>query len=308
MVTLVGSAHANTLATTNSEGSLGIHLVPEHGSSEPPSPYITNRIAPGATAVRKLMVSNSTSAPVQVELYAAGATVKGSTFAFANGHTPDSASSYTEVSPARATVAQRTTIAVTVTIRVPSDAPAGAEYAVVWAEARSRAAGSNGIAQVNRVGIREYLSIGAGGLAAPDFTLGELSASNTPDGRRLVQSIVHNTGGRALDLSGELRLGAGPGATRAGPFNAVMPEVLSPGASAAVSVILPAAIQAGPWTVLLTARASGQSHSASARLTFPGENSMPHHPSLWWWWLLLPLAALAFAAAWALKRRDRQAL
>jgi hypothetical protein len=47
-----------------------------------------------------------------------------------------------------------------VTIRVPRDAAPGERYGVVWAETRAGPDSGDGITQVNRVGIRLYLSVG----------------------------------------------------------------------------------------------------------------------------------------------------
>ena len=101
------------------------------------------------------------------------------------------------------------------TIAVPIDAAPGERYAVVWAETRSTPS-EGGITQVNRVGIRIYLAIGAGGPPAADFTIDSLTAIRSADGRPMVVATVHNTGGRALDMSGTLELSAGPGGLSAG--------------------------------------------------------------------------------------------
>ena len=71
----------------------------------------------------------------------------------------------------------------------------------------------DGITQVNRVGIRLYLSIGPGGPPAANFTIGSVTAKRTRDGHPMVLATVHNTGGRALDMNGTLRLREGPEAS-----------------------------------------------------------------------------------------------
>jgi hypothetical protein len=106
----------------------------------------------------------------------------------------------------------------TVSIAIPRNAAPGEHYGVVWAEARSR--GGDGITQVNRVGIRLYVSVGSGGDPASNFAIESLTAERAPDGRPVVVAAVHNTGGRALDMSGTLRLTNGPGRLSAGPFPA----------------------------------------------------------------------------------------
>jgi hypothetical protein len=93
-----------------------------------------------------------------------------------------------------------------VTIRVPRDAAPGQQYGVVWAETRSVAPDKGGVTEVSRVGIRLYVSVGPGGAPPPDFTIDTLTAGRTPDARPMLLAAVHNTGARALDLSGTLSL------------------------------------------------------------------------------------------------------
>src|SRR5664279_5757270 len=105
---------------------------------------------------------------------------------------------------------------VTVTLAVPKDAPPGEQYGVVWAEATSAPVG--GVTQVGRVGIRLYLADDPGGPPAANYTIDSLTAARAPDGRPMIRATVHNTGGRAIDLSGDAQLTAGPGGLAAGPF------------------------------------------------------------------------------------------
>ena len=56
----------------------------------------------------------------------------------------------------------------TVTLAVPGDASPGERYGVVWAETRAADA-AGGVTQINRVGIRLYVSVGPGGSPAADF-------------------------------------------------------------------------------------------------------------------------------------------
>lgn len=62
----------------------------------------------------------------------------------------------------------------------------------------------------HRVGIRLYVLVGAGNPPAADFAVESLTAARSADGLPVVRAAVRNTGGRALDLSGTLRLVAGP--------------------------------------------------------------------------------------------------
>lgn len=114
------------------------------------------------------------------------------------------------------------------TIAVPRDASPGERYGAVWAEARATPVAGQGITEINRVGMRMYLSVGPGGPPAAGFRIQSLVAARASDGRPLVRAQVHNTGGRALDMSGTLRLLQGPGGLAAGPFPARTGTTLGP--------------------------------------------------------------------------------
>src|SRR5437762_204087 len=75
-----------------------------------------------------------------------------------------------------------------------------------------------GITQVSRVGIRLYISVGAGGPPAAAFTIDTLTAQRSADGAPTVVAAVQNTGGRALDMNGSMELRNGPGGLSAGPY------------------------------------------------------------------------------------------
>ena len=70
------------------------------------------------------------------------------------------------------------------TIRVPRDASPGERYGVVWAETRAAPAAGDGITQVNRVGIRLYLSVGPGGPPAANFKIDSVAAKRTATAAR----------------------------------------------------------------------------------------------------------------------------
>jgi hypothetical protein len=80
---------------------------------------------------------------------------------------------------------------------------------------------------------------------------------------------VRNRGGRALDLSGELRLRAGPGGLRAGPFPVQLGTTLGPGQSSSVRVPLDSAVPDGPWRVRVTLRSGAVGETANSTITFP---------------------------------------
>jgi hypothetical protein len=85
----------------------------------------------------------------------------------------------------------------------------------------------------------------------------------------VVSALVRNTGGRALDLTGELRLTDGPGGLSGGPFPAELGTTLAPGDSSPVTVVLDEAIRGGPWQAWLALRSGATERAVEASLTLP---------------------------------------
>ena len=228
-----------------------------------------DHLAPGTTIQRRIKVSNSSATITHVDLYAAGATIADGSFLGADGRTTNELSSWASVDPDASDVPAGGEVTATVTITVPPDAAPGERYGVIWAEARSARVTSSGVTQVSRVGIRIYLSVGPGGPPAADFTVDSLTAMRSDSGRPVVRASVHNTGGRALDMSGTLRLAAGPGGLSAGPFSATLGTTVAVGATENVTIMLDAQVPAGPWDAEITLHSGLLEHTARATITFP---------------------------------------
>jgi hypothetical protein len=179
-----------------------------------------------------------------------------------------------------------------VKISVPRDAESGERYAAVWAEIRSGPA--SGIVQVNRVGVRLYVSVGSGVAPITDFTIDSLTAGRSPDGSPTVVAMVTNTGERALDMAGSLELLAGPGGLRAGPFPAAPGSTVAIGSTGQVVVALDKRVPDGPWDVELTLRSGPIERNAKASITFPRSGSVPPKPvrRSWSAWPLMVLAGI----------------
>jgi hypothetical protein len=146
----------------------------------------------------------------------------------------------------------------------------------VWAEVPS--SGPGGVSAVNRVGIRVYLSVGRGGEPPSDFKIVSLRGVRDRAGHPVVAATVRNTGGRALDLSGQLRLSEGPGGLSAGPFAVELGTTLGVGQSEDVVSILDRSVPAGPWTADMTLRSGLIERSAHARITFPARAGTSERP------------------------------
>lgn len=240
--------------------------------------YIVDHVAPGTTITRRVEVSNDTAEPQDVQVYAAAATITDGNFAFGDGREANELTGWTTVDPASVRPPAGEVSEATVTIAVPADASPGERYAVVWAELPPAVPDGGGVGAVNRVGIRVYLSVGEGGEPASDFAITTFEARRDAEGNPVVAATVENTGGRALDLSGELTLTDGPGGLSAGPFLAELGTTLGIGQTAPVVVTLDQAIPAGPWHASITLRSGITEREATAEVTFPDEAASASKP------------------------------
>jgi hypothetical protein len=269
----IGPATGTAVATGRlADEAVGIRLLnaPTSRSGDPRAHlYIIDHVHPGTTLTRRVELTNATGQPELVALYAAGADIQRGQFRFLDGHDLNELAGWTSVQPDHVQLPPGGSALATVTISVPGSASAGERYAVVWAELPRRSATGGGVAAVNRVGIRIYLSVGPGGEPVSDFMIESLSAQRTLDGRPMVVARVRNTGSRAVDLSGELRLTAGPGGLSAGPYAVQHGTTLGLGQAEPVLVPVDPAIPAGPWRATLMLRSGLVQRTASATIIFP---------------------------------------
>jgi hypothetical protein len=269
-VVLIPVASAAALPRTADSDTVGIQLLeaPSVKRADPRAKiYIIDNLKAGTTIHRRVGVTNHTNTRLSIRLYAAAATIKNGAFTPEAGHSQNELSSWISVAPATVDIAPGAQAKATVTIAVPTNATNGEQYAAVFAEPPP-AAGKNGVSEVNRVGIRVYLSVG-NGEPASDFVIQSMKAFRTDQGLPAVTAQVKNTGGRALDMSGSLRLSSGPGGLNAGPFPAKLGTTLGIGQTEPVSVFLDKALPNGPWLARLDLQSGLLKRAATATITFP---------------------------------------
>ncbi|WP_261569038.1 DUF916 domain-containing protein [Frankia gtarii] len=258
--------------TVNSDGTFGIRLGEVTASlwKDPRArQYIVDHLNPGTTMRRQVEVVNNTDEPMRIELYPGAASLGGSAFHFAEGRKPNELTTWVSLDRSAIEVGAHSREKAEVTVVVPRDASPGEHYGVLWAQAGSGAPKGSGFAMVNRVGIRMYLDIGPGGPPAAGFTIAALTASRLLDGRLTIGTEIHNTGGRALDMSGDLTLTKGPGGLQAGPFRANLGTTIAPGEVSPVSFALDGQIPAGPWTATVKLHSGLVEGTATAVIRFP---------------------------------------
>ncbi|MFF5405459.1 peptidase [Streptomyces misionensis] len=252
--------------------TIGIKLLdaPESRRADPRAQaYIVDHVAPGSVIERRVEVTNESSTPMHVDVYAAAAAIAKGAFAFAPGRTPNELTGWTSLDTTGLDLAASGSARVRATIRVPRDAAAGERYGVIWAQTGTPADRTHTVTILGRVGVRMYIDVGPGGEPPSDFRIERLYPARTRDGRGEVRARVRNTGGRALDLGGALSLSGGPGGLRAGPFPARTGTTLGPGDLAEAVVPLDARLPDGPWTAALTLRSGLVERSRRATVTFP---------------------------------------
>jgi hypothetical protein len=280
LIVMVAAPSGAATATPRGSANCGIGLrlldAPANAGNDPRARlYIVDHLAPGTVIHRRVEVSNTTDSTMHVALYPSAATIEKGSFLGAAGHTPNDVSLWTSIDPAASDIPTGGRVTSTITISVPDDAPPGEQYGVVWAEVRSEPVAEGGVLQISRVGIRIYLSVGPGGAPAADFTIESLTAERSSEGQPIVLATVHNIGGRALDMSGALKLLAGPGGLSAGPFPASLGTTLPIGGTEVVTIALDDAIPAGPWDARITLRSGLLERSARATITFPASGASP---------------------------------
>ena len=259
---------------------VGISLLeaPESRRDDPRARiYIVDHVSQGTTIERRLQVSNRSDRPAQIRLYIAGATAGAGAFRASDEADQDlvewGSLDQTELSlgPGERSQFQ-------VRIDVPAGVPDGERYGVIFAELPPAEGAPGQVGIGARVGLRIYLSVGEGREPASDFEIRSLTARRDRDGRKQVTAQVRNTGGRALDMSGELELKDGPGGLSAGPFDARLGTTLGIGLTGDVTVDLDEAIPDGPWLARLTLQSGELERTAEATITFPREAGASAEP------------------------------
>jgi len=249
---------------------IGIRLTeaPENRRNDPRATrYIVDHVKAGTTFSRGIEVTNGTDRDVTVNLYAAAATLQNGEFIPASGRAANELSGWTKIEPAALTIAKGGRARATVTVAVPGDATPGERYAVALAELPPPP-GQGLVGLASRVGVRMYLSVGPGDEPTTDFDLETFKPINE-DGKPGVAIHSCNTGGRALDLGGSVKLEKGPAGISAGPFASSQPATFSPGQCADLKILLDPQLPRGPWDATATLKSGAREKTAQATITFP---------------------------------------
>lgn len=256
-------------------GSFGIRLV-DAPVSEEHNPraweYIIDSLHPGTVIHRRIAVQNKSSKVAHIKVYADAATIKDGSFIGGPGQARNELTSWASVSRPALTLAPGAAAVETATIRVPAEATRGERYAVIWAQETSRVQRPNqfSVVEVNRVGVRVYLAVGRGGALPTNFSVTEVTSGRDASGAPQVIARVRNTGQRAIDLLGTLKLFDGPGGASAGPFRFGAGLTLAPGQSGLMLAVLSKATPSGTWHVTVTMKSGITTRQSTAVITVTG--------------------------------------
>lgn len=250
--------------------SIGIRLldIPASAQDDPRArSYIVDRLTPGIEIKRRVRLENNTPTQQTVFVYPGAAHISGSAFSGDDPGVKNELTTWTQVSQPKLDLAPGASADVMTTIKVPSDAAESEQYGAIWAEVRSASTGT--VVQASRVGVRIYLSVGPGNGKPADFTITSVTPGRSNDGNPELSALVTNTGGRALDITGNLSLSEGPGGLSAGPFTVPTATTVAPGETQTVAFRPPGVLPAGPWTAQIKLRSGLLERQASATVTFP---------------------------------------
>lgn len=271
VITTAPAATAAPAPTPDPDTSVGIRLVdaPLSRQDDPRAHiYIIDHLKPGDTIERRFEVTNYSKSTRDVDLYPAAATVNKAGFTFAEkDRAPNELTSWIKLEQTELTLDPEAHSRLRLKITVPESATTGEHYGVLWAEAETRPNPSANVINVGRAGIRIYLSIGPGGEPPSNFAIDELAGARTDRGDPLVTARIRNTGGRALDLRGELKLTDGPGALSVGPV-AVELDTIALGDTRQVRIPLNAVVPDGRWQARLTLVGGRAQREATGTITF----------------------------------------
>lgn len=262
---------ANTPAPPQPAG-IGVRLldIPAATQTDPRArTYIVDRLPPGTEISRRIQVENNSGTAQTIRLYPGAAHIKDGVFVGESDPSKNELTAWTTVDQDQLELAPGETGDATVTITVPADASESEHYGAVWAEVRSAGTSGSNIIQATRAGIRIYLSVGPGNGNPADFTITSLTAARDTEGKPQISALVTNTGGRAVDVTGELSLQDGPGGVSAGPFAAEKATTIAPGGTGTVVFTLAKELPDGPWTAQARLKSGLIERDSTTTITFP---------------------------------------
>ena len=298
------------------QGEFGVRLV-DVPVSEADNPrayrYIVDYLPTGTLIHRRILILNQEARTARFTVYADAAHISGGQFVGYTGATRNELTRWVSVQRRAVTLAAGKSVMDMITIEVPRNATRGEHYGVIWvqqtAKPRTREGGF-GVTEVSRVGVRLYVAVGRGGAPPTSFDITSITGRRAAAGQPVIIAHVNNTGGRAIDLNGTVRLAHGPGNTSSGPFAAKQIVTLAPGQSWNLTFALPKSLPGGSWRATVTLASGITKATATATVQLgPMVAARAGLSATQWIWLVLGglVLVLVVAMVWAaLQQRRRQ--
>jgi hypothetical protein len=262
--------------------------------------YIVDYLPSNTTIHRRIMIVNDERQTAHFTVYSDAAQISRGLFIGDAGATRSELTGWISVQHPVLTMRPESSTMDMVTIKVPRTATRGEHYGVIWVQqvAHLRTATGLGINEISRVGIRIYLAVGRGGVPPTAFSVTSINGQRTAGGQPSVLVHVRNTGGRAVDLHGILRLTGGPGGTRAGPFPSQQVVTLAPGQSWTMTFAPTDGLPNGPWLASVTLVSGLTTRTATATIQFSRAGGFLMGLPLVVWGAGVLLAVCVIAAVW----------
>jgi hypothetical protein len=304
---------ARPAATPKALGKFGARIL-DVPVSEVDNPralaYIIDYLPAGTVVHRRILVVNEEPRKARFSVYPDAAYISGGQFTGYPGATRSELTTWITVQHPTVTLAAGESVPDMITIKVPRNATRGEHYGVIWVQQSAQARNHRGIGvlEVARVGIRVYLAVGRGGTPPTSFDITSITGHLTASGQPVIVAHVNNTGERAIDLSGTVRLADGPGDSSAGPFRVRRIATLAPGQSWNVTFALPHSLPDGSWRATVTLVSGMTSATATATVLLAPVAAAAFLSGMQVTWLALfafvgVLAAVMGRYAWRHRRR-----
>jgi hypothetical protein len=301
---------ARASAVPESPGQFGVRLV-DVPVSEADNPramrYIIDYLPTGSIVHRRILILNDEPKPATFTVYPDAAHIANGLFTGDSGATINELTYWISVQHPTVTLAAGASAMDMVTIKVPPGATRGEHYGVIWVQqsAQSNEKSGFGLTEISRVGVRVYLAVGQGGAPPTSFTIASVTGRRSASGQPAVVARVQNTGGRAVDLNGTVRLSDGPGGSSSGPFRAEQIATVAPGQWWNMTFLLPKSLPNGSWRATVSLVSGITTATGTATVRFDAAVAAPAGlSSMQWVWLALGGIVLVLAmGGYALRHR-----
>jgi hypothetical protein len=299
------ATQARPAAGPGTQEEFGVRLI-DVPVSEADNPrayrYIIADLPTETVIHRRILIINDESRAACFSVYPDAAHIAGGQFVGEAGATRNELTTWISVQHPAVTLAPGESAMDMVTVTVPRGATQGEHYGVIWVQQAAKPSkhGGFGLTEISRAGVRVYLTVGRGGTPPTSFDIDSITGYRLLSGQPVITAHVTNTGGRAIDLNGSVRLSGGPGDTSSGAFPAQKTVTLAPGQSWNVTFAMPKSLPSGSWraTVSLASGMTAAVGTASVRFA-PVVAAQPDQSPMKWIWLALAGLALVLVLGMA---------